>query len=225
MSLITKTKSGLKIEKWGTKFIVSKGNQTEVFSSYAAMVRGLTPTPAAAPKPKKAKASKPRKARKARKARTIVVVQAAPKPRKPRKAKKARKASKAKKTVRRVKRNAAGQALNKHGHKRGCKCLACSPATRKAAAAGRAKAAKKGKKGGGKKGGAPARHRAYYPSADPSDFRPRGRPAKAPRVRPEVYVGDTSRFNGRGRGPGPANPFVRRHPARMPFGYLPSGRN
>jgi hypothetical protein len=227
MALIAKTKSGLKIEREGNRYTVSKGNQIEVYSSYGAMVRGLTTTSES--KPKRHKAAKAAaKSAKARKAQPTVIYQAAAKPVKAHKAHKAAK-PKAAKHHRRVRHDAAGHALKANGHKYGCKCLACSPETRKKALAARKRAAKgtskprkarKTKKGGGR-GGAP--FHGFNPSTrgytfgDPEAPRYRGKAhhRPAPKQRPqraEVYHGNVSRFNGG---------LTRRMPARMPFGYLP----
>ena len=208
MSLHVVTPSGLHIDQLDGHYVVSKGKQIDVYKSYSAMVTGLT-SGTGEKKRKKAKAAaKPRKARKARRA----AAPAAPKP---------RKAAKRRST------------LNAHGHKRGCKCMMCSPATRKKAAAGRKRAArksakprtakkavKKGKKGGGRGGRGGGRWSGYNPStagrtfgADPSEYRRRpGRPPKA-----EVYHGSVARFNGGGRRRGNG----RTHTSGMTF-HLPA---
>lgn len=198
MGKIVKLPSGLTIEQLGDKFVVSKGRQCEVYGSYAALVRGITPTTGTAKK-KPAK-KKPGKKRKPAKVRTAPVEGSSVRVVKPHK---------------RVKRNAAGQAVNAHGHRRGCKCIVCSPTTRKKIAAARKKSAKERaakaggakktvkkskKKGGGRKGGGgsgfPRSVRGHTWGGDPSEMQDRrGRPRAQ---RPEAYHGDVARFNGRG---------------------------
>lgn len=216
MGLHVVTPSGLHIDQLDGHYVVSKGKQVDVYKTYGAMVTGLT-SGTGEKKSKKSKPSKPRKARKARKAHRVAAP-AAPKPRK------VRKARKAKTVKRRTKRNAAGQAVNSHGHKRGCKCIVCSPKTRAKAARARRRnakksskprAARKSKKGGGRRVGriSPRSVRGYTFGGDPSEMQDR-RPRKA-----QVYHGDVSRFNKSGRKGG----LVRRMPAINPAGYLSSG--
>lgn len=188
MGLHVVTPSGLHIDQLDGHYVVSKGKQVDVYKTYGAMVTGLT-SGTGEKKPKRAKAAaKPRKARKARRA----AAPAAPKP---------RKAAKRRST------------LNAHGHKRGCKCMMCSPATRKKAAAGRKRAArksakprtakkavKKGKKGGGRRGGGsgfPRSVRGYTFGGDPSEMQDRRRPGRPPKA--EIYHGDVARFSGGGK--------------------------
>jgi hypothetical protein len=200
MGLHVVTPSGLHIDQLDGHYVVSKGKQVDVYKTYGAMVTGLT-SGTGEKKPKRAKAaSKPRKARKARKARRAAAP-AAPQPRKRRKARKA-------KTVRRTKRNAAGQAVNSHGHKRGCKCVVCSPKTRAKAARARKRNARKSSKprsprkskkrgGGGSRGGFPRSVRGYTFGGDPSEMQDRRRPGRPPKA--EIYHGNVARFNGGGK--------------------------
>ena len=181
--VITKTKSGLVIEKIGNKFVASKGNVVEMYNSLDALTRAITPK-SEGPKPKKAKASKPRKAKAS----------------KPRKAKKS----------------------GVVGHKPGCQCVACSPATRARGmkALRKAQKAPKAKK---------ARRAPRHPGGRMSVDELRAREAEAARFMPQsprVYRGkpsrggkviDVGRFNkGGGR--------VFHMPERMPVGFLGTGR-
>ena len=225
MGLHVVTPSGLHIDQLDGHYVVSKGKQVDVYKTYGAMVTGLT----SGTGEKKPKRTKP--AKKARKAKTAAS-----------KATKPRKASKAPKKVKAAKSQST---LNKHGHKRGCKCMACSPATRKAAALGREKAARKAKreasskpkakakakvKKGSKKGDGGGRWSGYNPStagrtfgADPDEGRRGpGRPPKAVQ-----YHGDTARFEGRGRRGGNgrthSSGMTFRMPAKQPIAALSTG--
>lgn len=222
MGLHVVTPSGLHIDQLDGHYVVSKGKQVDVYKTYGAMVTGLT-SGVSTKKPKRAKPAK--KARKARRA----AAPAAAKPRKKRRSSKP-------KTRRAAKRRST---LNAHGHKRGCKCMACSPATRKAAALGRKRAARKAGKshtakprkakkskkrgGGGSRGGFPRSVRGYTYGGDPSEMQDRrrpGRPRKAP-----VYHGDVSRFDKprRGNGRSHSSGMTFHMPARHPAGALGSG--
>jgi len=223
--LIVKTKSGLKIEKIGSKYVVSKGNVVEMFNSLDALTRSIAPKAekkkkkkavAAKPKVKKTKAAKPKvKKTKAAKPKVKKTKAAKPKVKKTKAAKPKTKKTKAAKPKTKKKTKLAG-------HKPGCKCVACSPATRargmKALKASQEAPQKKVRKAPRHKGGrmsvaeaaARASEAQRIMSAGPRTFR--GKVGNA-------GVIDVSRFK---RRPAPPHPGGYKMPSRMPHGYLPA---
>ena len=214
--LIVKTKSGLKIEKIGSKYVVSKGNVVEMFNSLDALTRSIAPKAEKKKKKKKAVAAKPKvKKTKAAKPKVKKTKAAKPKVKKTKAAKPKVKKTKAAKPKTKKKTKLAG-------HKPGCKCVACSPATRargmKALKASQEAPQKKVRKAPRHKGGrmsvaeaaARASEAQRIMSAGPRTFR--GKVGNA-------GVIDVSRFK---RRPAPPHPGGYKMPSRMPHGYLPA---
>jgi hypothetical protein len=180
MSVITTTKSGLKIEKCGNKYIATKGKQYQVYDTLAALSRDLATSAAGTKKPKHKKTKKSSKPKTHRPKGTPV---------------------KHRKTKTEAKRKSSKKPA---GHKRGCKCVACSPATRKKAQAAR--------KRGGKKKSKNGRQPSYTYGLGMEETPRRGR-GRHPT--PEVYHGDVGRFDR-------PRPAAAGH--SYPRGYLPPGQ-